>query len=355
MLAVLAGVVTCLLLPGAALASVTIDFTPPPGAHLSTEDLPPHYFRTANPQPTIGIEASGPATLTCRLNDSVVPCGPALPGCTAALCASFRPAAPLRGRPASDYQLDVEATDSHGNPLGDNEQGFTVDLTPPKIAFFGVDVLNSLRPVFTFNVVDDQPSSGFIRVNDTANCSLGLLNAAPKWGSCPSPGSETGAAFHVPRRHVDYRLWIRGVDDFGRATVIHRDYDPVPCAVHATPPRRLRDVALSGVPLRVNCSYVHGVEIGIWPIAVNGHVYTHSPAQTVSNRLLLGGLRIRGHGSHWTARQHLHMASQFVNQALRFQSTRFLLTACPDWPAHENPCSDRHLDASWSYLTFTAR
>jgi hypothetical protein len=349
-----AAAVILLLLPATALADVTITFTPPAGADVNAQDTPPQYFRTDNPQPTIGIEVSGAATLHCRLDMADVPCGPALPGCAAALCASFRPASPLAGRPPSVHDLDVEATDSHGNTISGNVQGFTVDLTPPRIDFYGIDVEHSLRPLFNFVVSDDQPSAGFITVNDTASCSFGRLHAPQQWTRCPPTGGSPGARYRLPPRHIDYRLWIRGVDDFGRATVIHRDYDPVPCAVHASPPRHLRDVALSGVTVRVQCSYVHGVELGLWPVAVNGRVYAHSPAQTVATRLLLGGLRVHGHGSHWTARPRLRLDSQFVGQALRFHSTRFLLTACPDWPAHDNPCGDRSLDSSWSYLTFTA-
>ena len=48
---------TLSLSTGVAHAAVNVSFQPPPGVHLSTEDLPPHYFRTTSPQPTIGIQA----------------------------------------------------------------------------------------------------------------------------------------------------------------------------------------------------------------------------------------------------------------------------------------------------------
>jgi hypothetical protein len=348
---------TLSLSTGVADAAVNLSFQPPPGVHLSTEDLPPHYFRTTSTQPTIGIQADGGAAIRCGLDvlpSEAGPCGPPLPGCTAALCASYRPSSPLAGRPASAHDLAVTVVDSSNQIVAESDQGFTVDGTPPAVRFDNVDRDNPLRPVFGFRVLDDQPSAGFITVTDSFTCALVPVHANPAFGRCPAPPSdnEVSARYRVPRRHRDYRFWVKAVDDFGRTTTAHRDYDPVPCALKVSLPHRLRSVA-AGILVRVDCSYVGTVDLGLWPMAVNGRTFARSPAQTVSGRPLLGAVRLRGKSTHWTARRRLMMTRSFASQTLGFHSVRFLLTACP--ASQLNPCSDRHLDASWSYLSFTAR
>ena len=126
------------LLAGPALGDVAVTFRPPAGAHVLATGLAPYVFRTSDPQPTIGIEASAGSRLSCTLQDFsdtppvTAPCGAPLPGCTAALCGSFRPSAPLAGRPAGTYDLEVEVLDAAGSQVGNRaDQEFSVDLTPP--------------------------------------------------------------------------------------------------------------------------------------------------------------------------------------------------------------------------------
>jgi hypothetical protein len=337
-----------------ALGDVTVNFRPPAGAHVLTSGFPPYEFRTTDPQPTIGIEASGGSRLTCTLQNFsnatpvTVPCGPPLPGCTAAVCGSFRPSAPLAGKPAGEYDLHVEVLDAGGNQLGSPaDQGFSVDLTPPAVTLDPPIATKPLRPAFSFDVEDDATTDAYIQ--DTVNCSFGRLDAPIIWSSC---AGLTSTAYRVPARHIDYRFGVRGTDDFGRATYAYREYDPVPCALTVRAPRRLTTVAATGVPLRVRCSYVSSVDVGLWPMAVNGHVYSRTPARTVKTRPLLGAARLHGHNSHWSKSYDLRIYPQFAGQARRFRSTRFLVTACPTVP--DNPCPDRALDVRWSYAEFTA-
>jgi hypothetical protein len=344
----------------AALGDVTVTFQPPGGAHVLAIGSPPYQFRTNEAQPTVGIEASGGSQLSCTLQDFsdkppvTAPCGPPMPGCAAALCGSFRPSAPLAGRPTGEYDLEVEALDAAGNQLGNRaDQGFSVDLTPPLARVDTPITRNPLRPAFPYNVEDDSTTDAHIE--DTVSCSFGRLGAPAVWGACPAADVDTltAAVYRVPARHIDYRFGVRGVDDFGRTTYGYREYDPVPCALSLRPPRRLSAVAGGGVPLRVRCSYVGSLDLGLWPMAVNGHVYSHSPAGTVRTRPLIGATRLHGRGPHWSRSYQLRMYPRFAAQARRFHSTRFLVTACPAEP--NNPCSDLRLDARWAYGEFTAR
>jgi hypothetical protein len=343
------------LLPAAAaLGDVTVTFRPPAGAHVLVSGFSPYEFRTTDPQPTIGIEASEGSQLLCTLQDfsdatpATAPCGPPLPGCTAPLCGSFRPSTPLAGKPAGEYDLHVEVLDSGGNQLGNPaDQGFSVDLTPPAVTLDPPIATTPLRPAFSFEVQDDATTDAFIE--DTVSCSFDRLRAPVVWSSCASP---TSAVDRVPARHIDYQFGVRGVDDFGRTTYAYREYDPVPCALTVRPPGRLSTVAAAGVPLRVRCSYVRSVDVGLWPMAVNGHVYSRTPARTVKIRPLLGAIRMHGHGSHWSKSYQLRMYPQFAAQARRLRSTRFLVTACPT--ESDNPCSDLAFDVRWSYAEFTA-
>lgn len=350
-----------LFLPAAAaLGDVSVTFRPPAGAHVLSTGYPPYEFRTTDPQPTIGIEASGGSQLRCTLQDFsdnppiTAPCGPPLSGCAASLCGSFRPSAPLDGRPAGEYDLEVDVLDSAGNQLGSRaDQGFSVDLTPPVATVGPAIATKPLQPAFSFDVEDDSTTDAHI--DDTLSCSFARLGARAIWGPCPTAEVDTltAAVYRVARRHIDYRFGVRGIDDFGRAAYAYREYDPIPCALSVRPPRRLSTVAARGVPLRVRCSYVGSVDLGLWPMAVNGHVYARSPARTVSSRPLLGAVRLRGHGRHWSRSYRLRMYPQFAAQARRFRSTRFLVTACPADP--NDPCSDLAFDVRWSYGEFTAQ
>jgi hypothetical protein len=337
-----------------ALGDVTVTFRTPAGAHVLARGFSPYEFRTTDPQPTIGIEASEGSQLLCTLQDfsdmtsTTAPCGPPLPGCTAPLCGSFRAATPLAGKPAGEYDLQVKVVDSGGNQLGNPaDQGFSVDLTPPTVTLNPPIAAKPLRPAFSFDVQDDSTTDAHIE--DTVSCSFGRLGAPVVWNTC---ASLTSAAYPVPARHIDYRFGVRGMDDFGRTTYAYREYDPVPCALSVRPPRRLSTVAATGVPLRVRCSYVSSVDVGLWPMAVNGHVYSRTPARTVKIRPLLGATRLHGHGRHWSRSYALRMYPQFAAQARRFRSTRFLVTACPADP--NNPCSDLAFNVQWSYAEFTA-
>ena len=95
-----------LILPAGAAAAPAITFVAPAGAHAYPDQTPEgplgyteaaDAFRTTQVQPVIGIEADAGAQLQCHA-DSVFatqPCGPPLPGCSSAVCASYRPSAPL--------------------------------------------------------------------------------------------------------------------------------------------------------------------------------------------------------------------------------------------------------------------
>jgi hypothetical protein len=355
MLRLLAALCALIMLsPTGALGDVTVTFRPPAGAHALTSGLSPHEFRTTDPQPTIGVEASEGAQLLCTLQNFsdapavTRPCGPPMPGCAAPLCGSFRPSTRLAGKPAREYDLQVEVLDSAGNQLGNPaDQGFSVDLTPPTVTLDAPVATKPLRPVFSFDVEDDATTDAHIQ--DAVSCSFGRVGAPIVWSACPRP---TSAAYRVPARHIDYRFGVRGIDDFNRAAYAYREYDPVPCALSIRPPRRLSAVVATGVPLRVRCSYARSVDVGLWPMVVNGHVYSRTPAATVKNRPLLGAARLHGHGRHWSRSYQLRMYPHFAAQTRRFRSTRFLVTACPTDP--DNPCSDLALDVRWSYAEFTA-
>jgi hypothetical protein len=340
--------------PAGALGDVTVTFRPPAGAHVLTSGPSPSEFRTTDPQPTIGVEASAGSQLLCTLQDFsdtepiTRPCGPPMPGCAAPLCGSFRPSTPLAGKPAGQYDLQVEVLDSGGHQIGNSaDQGFSVDLTPPTVTLRPAIATRPLKPAFSFDVQDDATTDAPIQ--DAVSCSFGRVGAPVVWRACPSP---TAATYRVAGRHIDYRFGVRGIDDFGRPAYAYREYDPVPCALSVRPPLRLSTIAASGVFLRVRCSYVSSVDVGLWPMAVNGHVYSRTPAGTVKRRPLLGATRLHGHGPHWNRSVRLRMYPRFAAQARHFRSTRFLVTACPADP--ENPCSDLAFDVRWSYAEFTA-
>jgi hypothetical protein len=230
-------------MPGSAAADPTITILPPAGAHVDKSDSPPPYFRTANPRPTLGIEADAGSQLRCIFDQKPGisvdwgPCGPPLPGCSAAVCASYRPPSPLRGRDAAAmHHLDVQLVDSGGDELARAFQEFTADFTPPAVSVTdSTDPLNPFRPIFSFEVFDDEYGDPAL-AEDYTDCSLTRLGAPAAWHRCPTstnpftkkPGHEGVIRFRVARRHIDYRFQVRGTDDLGRSTTKGVDFNPVP-------------------------------------------------------------------------------------------------------------------------------
>jgi len=319
----------------AAAAAPTIAFTPPPGAHVNTADPPPSYFRTTQTQPTIGIEASASVDLRCRVDDLGGPwqaCGPPLPGCGAVTCASWRPAAPLR---SGEHELDV-STD--GTYIAES-QSFMVDTTPPAVVLgrdFEAD--NPLQPVFNVDATDDDQMEPDL-ATDRIDCALTRLGGTPAWKPCPA---SRRLSYRLPRRHVDYRVWVRGTDDFGRTTIRHLDFDPVPCALAIRRPGSLRSLASSGLLVHVTCSYARRADVALYVLR-STHSYPEPP--------LVAGLTVRGRGQHFSFRRRLRLFRSALAPTRRFPHVTFMLTACGSTVCPEGPSTAA--DISW--VRFTLR
>jgi hypothetical protein len=342
---------------GAAVASVaaaagpTITVMPPPGAHVDTTDVPPQYFRTADTQPTLGIEADAGSQFRCDLDNSPDwgPCGPPLPGCTATVCASYRPASPLTGVKAeSEHMVGIELFDASGHQLASTLQPFTVDTTPPTISLGIAPGSPTLRPRFDVGLGDDEYGDPRL-ATDSADCSLTPVGAPPVWRSCVAPNADGGSfSEQLPHRHIDYRAQVRATDDVGHTATKYLDFDPVPCGMRAGKPANLGRVISSGFAVRLQCSFTRIANLLIYPISVNGRRFASSPGAAVANRPLIGSMTVRGHQPHWSFRGHVHLFRDTAAETKRFTSVKFLVLACPS-----SDCES--LDPSWDYTQFTIR
>ncbi len=280
------------LVAAASAAAVTVTITPPAGAKV---DRVTGYFRTDDPQPTIGIAADGGARLQCDLTqdeaDQWGPCGPALAGCTASLCASYTPPAPFRA--TSSYLIAARVLDSSGDEIADNWRDFSYDATPPTVSTGGL-LGSPRRPKFQFWVKDDDLWPPPV---DSAECSFTRKGAAPNWRTCMQPTPSGGYVTfrsQVPLRHVAYRFLARGIDDFGRVSPVQEiDYDPVPCVFHARRPRSIASLASRGIRVRASCDSLRRAELGVWLFAENGHGITPWEAIGSSTPLSRHTIRLR--------------------------------------------------------------
>ena len=313
-----------LILPGAARAASAITFVAPAGAHAYPDQTPegpvgyteaPDAFRTTQVQPVIGIEANAGAQLECHPDSVFVtqPCGPALPGCNAAVCASYRPPSPLSPDSTSEpggFFLAVDLLDSSGDTLDSQWLNLDVDTTAPTTRLDSIDIpsrfSNPFRPAFTFEVSDSNMVGG--STVDHADCSWTPAGRAPVWAACPlrfGDGSFTPS--RLPDRHQLYVLDVRGTDDFGRSTVASGEYDPVPCVIAIRRPAKLSGLLVSGIRMRVSCDTLRRAEVGVYAYALNGRRYA-SPRGAVSELPQLGRLSLRSATAGFTVRRLLRLS-----------------------------------------------
>ncbi len=287
--------------PATADPSVTI--TPPsgPAVHSFPNDL-----RTTDRQPTFAIVGADGSTLSCNFDNqssggqfTFGPCGQQPASCSGSVCADFRPSAPVA---AGYHSLAVELDGADGSAQAN--VSFWVDLSPPGTSAEG-PIGAPLRPSFTFSITEDDQFSR----SDSVQCSLTQLNAPPAWSTCASNlrGGDGGTfRTKLPDRHLDYRFEARGVDDFGRAdpTPATIDFDPVPCAVQARSISIGRLIS-SGIPVTLNCSYLHKVQLDFFLLAKNGQ--RTSIALATNNRPNLGYQQITSRKLHYTVHRTLRM------------------------------------------------
>ena len=314
-----------LILPGAAAAASDITFVAPAGAHAYPDQTPegpvgyteaPDAFRTTQVQPVIGIEADAGAQLQCHPDSLLVtqPCGPPLPGCSAAVCGSFQPASPLTPDSTSGpggFFLAVDLMDSSGDTLDSQWLNVDVDTTAPATRLDGIGVpstfANPLRPTFTFEVSDSNAVGG--NAVDHADCSWTPAGRSPVWAACPL--SNGGGSFRpspLADRHQLYVLGIRGTDDFGRSTVASGEYDPVPCALAIGRRPSLSGLLSSGIRMRVSCDTLRQAEVGVYAYALNGRRYA-SPRGAVSELPMLGRLSLRSPTTRLTVQRFLRLSA----------------------------------------------
>lgn len=283
--------VVALGLAAPAAAEDQIIVTPVTAGALSSDS---GYFRTNDPQPTFSIQAPEGIRAVCTVapwdsaNSIAGPCGPPLPGCTAAYCASYRPASPVNGA----YLLTVQTYDEFGTELGIGGITYAVDHTPPDTSVQLASEIGDLRPFFDVAAKDDDPLSANV---DTFQCSLGRLGAPPTWASCsPALDGSAQAPFAVPRRHIDWQMQVRAVDDLGRPdpTPASARFDPVPCVIKAHNVSISRLIS-SGIPVTVQCSYFRHVALWMFSLDTNGK-HRVSIKYAMSHRLPLGQVAVNG-------------------------------------------------------------
>ncbi len=312
-----------LIVPAAAAAAPDITFVAPAGAHAypdQTPEGPEGYteaadaFRTTEVQPLIGIEADAGAQLKCHADSvfSTQPCGPALPGCSAAVCASYRPASPLSPDSTPGFGglfLAVDLIDSSGATLDSQWLKLDVDTTAPTTVLDSIGGFsNPFRPSFTFEVRDGNTVGG--EAVDHADCSWTPAGHGPVWAACPLRFGD--GSFHPPplaHGHHLYVVAVRGTDDFGRSTVASGEYDPVPCALAIRRPAKLSGLLSAGVRVRVSCDTIRQAEVGVYAYALNGRRYA-SPRGAVSELPQLGRLSLHGATPGFTVQRTLRLSGR---------------------------------------------
>jgi hypothetical protein len=275
-----------------------------PSIHVTSPGAVSQYHRTASRQPVFDIEASGGATLQCAI-DSIFklgPCGPPAPGCTAQLCATYKPPAPLSigGFAQGRHSLQVALLDGGGDTVASAEYDFEIDTTPPGTQLSSPDP-PVFRPIFTFAGKEDGVTA------DHFQCSLTSLRAAAAWYPCKADvnGTQIPKRLALKHKRRDYRFEVRAIDDLGRPdpTPAVTDFNPVPCTVRARSVSLGRLVA-SGLPVRVHCSFEHQVNVHF--------AFRNS---TVFDNPSLGQKVFRGTKGRWTASGRVpvaHFAVSFV-------------------------------------------
>jgi hypothetical protein len=310
-----------LLLPGAARAASDITFVAPAGAHAYPDQTPqgpvgyteaPDAFRTTQVQPVIGIEADAGTQLECHADSVFVtqPCGPALPGCSAAVCASYRPSSPLSPDSASEpggLFLAVDLLDAGGDTLDSQWLNVDVDTTAPTTVLDSIGRFsNPFRPTFTFEVRDGNAVGG--AAVDHADCSWTLAGRGSVWEACPLRfGDGSFSPPPLAHRHHLYVFDVRGTDDFGRSTVASGEYDPVPCVLAIRRPANLSGFLTAGIRVRVSCDTLRQAEVGVYAYALNGRRYA-SPRGAVSGLPQLGRLSLRSATPGFTVRRLLRLS-----------------------------------------------
>ncbi|HEY3725539.1 MAG TPA: hypothetical protein VGL51_00095 [Solirubrobacteraceae bacterium] len=267
------------------------------------------YFRTADAQPTFSIQAPEGVSATCTVSPwdgvgTASPCGPPLPGCAAPFCASFRPGAPVGGA----YQLTVQVYDSFGTELGIGGLVFAVDTTAPNTSAQFASEVGDLRPTFQVSAIDDDPLNANV---DSLQCSLEQLGAPPSWYPCaPALDGTLQAPHAVPRRHIDWQMQARAVDDLGRVdpTPASAYFDPVPCLVKARGVSIARLIS-SGVPIKLTCSYFRHVAVDMYSLGANGHRV--SVKYALSHRIPLGFQAVTGHQARFTVSKRLRLYKHY--------------------------------------------
>jgi hypothetical protein len=314
------------LVPAAsAAADPSVTITPPSGPTVHSF---PNDLRTTDPQPTFAILGNDGSTLSCNFDNqssggqfTFGPCGQQPVSCSGSVCADFRPSAPVA---AGDHDLAVELDGPDGSAQA--SVSFWVDLSPPGTIADG-PAGAALRPSFPFSITEDDQ---FNR-SDSAQCSLTAVHAAVAWHTCGSSlGNGGGGTFRspapLPDRHVDYRFQARGVDDFGRVdpTPVTIDFDPVPCGVRARS-MSISQLISSGIPVTLNCSYLHKVQLDFFLLGKNGKRTSIDSA--TNNRPNLGYQQITSRKTHFSVHRTLRMFAEWDPYFRMYRSAALVVRA----------------------------
>jgi hypothetical protein len=332
-----------LALPASA-AAAGITFLAPSGARSYPDQSlgpagyteAPAAFRTADPRPTIGIQADGGTQLQCHFDNVFVTqtCGGPAPGC-AAICGSFQPGAPLgadSGEFSRSHFLAVDLVDADGNSVASLWVNIDVDTTPPVTQLDSArGVLTNerdtspLRPSFGYHVTDTNSVGTGV---DTVACAWGPASTSSAFGACGSGASGTFSPARLPAHHRLYRLQVRATDDFGRSTAAAATYDPVPCVLSVGRARSIAAVLASGLRTRLSCDAIHHVSVAVYAFMVNGRRST-SPRGAVGENPILGEYRLSSATGTLTASRRVRLSSA-ARAALRHARSLGLVVAAGD-------------------------
>jgi hypothetical protein len=294
-------------------------------------------FRTADPRPTIGIQADGGTQLQCHFDNVFVTqtCGGPSPGC-AAICGSFQPDGPL-GADSDQFSrshfLAVDLVNADGNSVASLWVNIDVDTTPPVMQLDSSrGVLTNehdtfpLRPSFGYHVTDTNSVGTEV---DTVACAWGPASTSSAFGACGSGvASGTFSPGRLPAHHRLYRLQVRSTDDFGRSTTAAATYDPVPCVLSVGRARSIAGVLASGVRTRLSCETVHHVSVAVYAFMVNGRRST-SPRGAVGENPILGEYRLSSVTGTLTVSRRVRLSTA-ARAALRHARSLGLVVAAGD-------------------------
>lgn len=309
----LLGLVVFFGLGGTALAEDHVDVTPMGSGALSSGGT---LFRTADTQPSFAIAAPEGTSADCQLlaadgsSETTVPCGPPVSGCTAPFCASYQPSSPLA--PGS-YLLSVMVHDEFGTELGIGGVTIDVDESPPDTSITTSPDIGDLQPSVQASAEDESGAA------DTLQCSLERLGTPPTWHACtPDFEGNVQAPFAVPRKHIDWELDVRAVDDLGRVdpTPAAVFFDPVPCVVTAHKVS-LRRLVSSGLPVTVTCSYFHTPALELYSLGTRHRV---SVKFAEKHRLPVGLKAFTDHHARFTVTRNVRIAQQYLRYYRRYRS-----------------------------------